>query len=181
MKGDSSERMKGDSFHAEACRAVALLVLTALSFSCVQSARAQVATRSVPVATTTEGARLQFVVILTRHGVRSPTRPLQELDTYAAEAWPSWGVKPGELTAHGAKLIHQLGSYDRAYLVAAGLLQPSGRADAKHIPILADVYQRTRETARTWAEAALPGCRITVDTMASGAEPLFHALGTCVA
>jgi len=157
------------------------LLLAALSFSGVQAARAQVTTRSVPVATTTEGARLQFVVILTRHGVRSPTQPPQEIDTYAAEAWPSWGVKPGELTAHGAKLIHQLASYDRAYLAAAGLLQPSGCADAPHIRIRADVDQRTRETARIWAEGALPGCHLTVDAMASGADPIFHALATGVA
>src|SRR5207249_10238691 len=41
--------------------------------------------------------------------------------------------------------------------------------------------QRTRETARAWAEAALPGCHITVDAMTSGADPLFHAVGTGVA
>src|SRR5438876_2700580 len=161
-------------------RSLALL-LTALIFSCVQAARAQVATMSVPVPTSTEGARLQFVVILTCHGVRSPTRPLQELETYAAEAWPSWGVKPGELTAHGAKLIKQLASYDRAYLAAAGLLQPSGCADAPHIRIRADVDQRTRETGRVWAEGALPGCHITVETVASGQDPLFHSQAAGVA
>src|SRR5919197_3314947 len=140
------------------------LLLTALTYSGLQAARAQITTRSVPVSTATEGPRLQFVVILTRHGVRSPTWPPEQLDTYSAEAWPSWGVKPGELTAHGAKLIKQLGGYDRAYLAAAGLLQPTGCADAAHIRIRADVDQRTRETGRVWAEGALPGCKITVET-----------------
>src|SRR5947207_14709749 len=157
------------------------LLLTALIFSCVQADRAQVTTRSVPVATTSQGARLQFVVILTRHGVRPPTSSPDQINIYSAEPWPSWGVKPGELTAHGAKLIHQMGSYDLAYLAAAGLLQPSGCADAPHIRIRADADQRTRETARVWAEAALPGCHITVDAMAAGADPIFHAVATGVA
>src|SRR5947207_15872053 len=157
------------------------LLLTALIFSCVQADRAQVTTRSVPVATTSQGARLQFVVILTRHGVRPPTSSPEQINIYSAEPWPSWGVKPGELTAHGAKLIHQLGSYDRTYLAAAGLLQPSGCGDAPHIRIRADVDQRTRETGRAWAEGVLPGCHLTVDTMTSAADPLFHAIGTGVA
>src|SRR5947207_8146895 len=157
------------------------LLLTALIFSCVQADRAQVTTRSVPVATTSQGARLQFVVILTRHGVRPPISSPDQINIYSAEPWPSWGVKPGELTAHGAKLIKQLGAYDRAYLAAAGLLQPSGCTEASHLRIRADVDQRTRETGRVWAEGALPGCHITVETVASGQDPLFHSQAAGVA
>src|SRR5919197_2282318 len=108
------------------------LLLTALTYSGLQAARAQITTRSVPVSTATEGPRLQFVVILTRHGVRSPTWPPEQLDTYSAEPWPSWGVKPGELTAHGAKLIKKLGVYGRAYLATAGLLKTSDSSDEAH-------------------------------------------------
>src|ERR1700752_5217200 len=74
--------------------------------------------------------KLRFAVILTRHGVRSPTWTLQELNASSANPWPDWGVAPGNLTPRGSKLMTLFGSYYRLYFVAAGLLHSTGCADA---------------------------------------------------
>src|SRR5690242_3059343 len=59
--------------------------------------------------------KLVFVVILTRHGVRSPITNLEELNAFSSEPWPDWGVPSGDLTPRGRKLMELLGAYYRAY------------------------------------------------------------------
>ena len=66
---------------------------------------------------------LKYVVIVSRHGVRSPTWDRERLNEYSSQPWPDWGVAPGELTPHGRDLIKILGSYYREWLTGAGLLQ----------------------------------------------------------
>ena len=129
---------------------------------------------------TTSSRELKYVVILTRHGVRSPTSKLQDLHSYSAKPWPSWGVEPGMLTAHGARLMTLMGVYDRAYLTSQRLLESSGCADAGRVHIRADVDQRTRETGRVWAEGLLPGCKVNIEVIES-ADPLFGPITTGVA
>src|ERR1035438_7236419 len=73
---------------------------------------------------------LKFVVIVCRHGVRSPTGKTDQLNQYSSEPWPTWNVPPGYLTEHGAHLMTLFGAYDREQLAAQGLLAPSGCADA---------------------------------------------------
>ena len=77
--------------------------------------------------------KLRFAVILTRHGVRSPTWTPPDLNAYSAEPWPDWGVAPGNLTPRGSKLMTLFGSYYRRYFAAAGLLQSAGCEDAGHV------------------------------------------------
>jgi 4-phytase/acid phosphatase len=128
------------------------------------------------------GKQLQFVIYLSRHGVRSPTGKTAQYNQYSAAPWPEWSVPAGYLTPHGYQLMKLFGAFDRAKLAADGLLAPEGCADAARITILADSDQRTRETGKAIAEGMFPGCSIDVHAQAEGTDdPLFHSLHSGVA
>lgn len=121
--------------------------------------------------------QLQFVVYLSRHGVRSPTGKTAQYAKYSVAPWPEWDVQPGYLTAHGYELMKLFGAYDRTMLITEGLLAAAGCDDAAHVTILADSDQRTRETGKALAEGLLPGCPIEVHALTEGnADPLFHSM-----
>ena len=149
------------------CLAVLCLICCA---SCTPLCAAQVS--GVPAGS---GAKLQFVVYLSRHGVRSPTGNPEKYNAYSAAPWPAWSVPPGYLTARGYQLMKLFGAYDRARLAAEGLLASSGCADAAQVTILADSDQRTRQTGMALAEGLFPGCSVPVHARPEGApDPLFH-------
>ena len=116
---------------------------------------------------------LKFVVIVSRHGVRSPTGKADQLNRYSALPWPEWSVPPGYLTEHGAKLMQLFGAYDRQLLISQHLLATDGCEDTKYVSIIADSDQRTQETGKSLAEGLLPGCKVEVHAMAEGTrDPL---------
>ena len=120
--------------------------------------------------------RLERVVIVMRHGVRPPTKPAEALAPLADKPWPSdevWGVKPGELTQHGALEIQKFGKDLRARYAderpGAAVIWADG-AD-----------QRTRETARNLAMGLAPDAPPAFGAVADGThDPLFSGPGADV-
>ncbi len=105
----------------------------------------------------TEQGTAIFAVVMTRHGVRSFTKPPPSY------TWRDWSpVAPGFLTAHGYKLITFLGNYYRDYFASIGL--PVDCA-SRGMYVYADVDQRTLETGRALIEGACGSAT---------ALPLYH-------
>lgn len=153
-----------------------LFLLSALALPAAQSAESG---RSIETGGHQE--HLQYAIYLSRHGVRSPTKPPAAYNAYSAAPWPQWSVPPGYLTTHGYALMKLFGAYDRAKLASEGLLSQSGCRDAGHVTILADSDERTRETGNAIAQGMFPGCRVKVEAQPEGKpDPLFHALRTGV-
>jgi 4-phytase/acid phosphatase len=126
------------------------------------------------------GAKLSYVVILSRHGVRSPTAAPEALSQYAAEGWPKWGVAPAELTGHGAKLMEILGGWYRGWLAQDGLLPETGCEGASTVYLRADTNQRTLESGRSFVAGMYPGCTIAAHTVPGDQDPLFHSIAAGV-
>jgi len=134
---------------------------------------AQVAnTKAAPSAT---GDRLKLVVVLSRHGVRSPTWTLDRLNSYSALPWPAFSVDPGILTPRGYELLKRFGAYDRAAYASQGLLTAQGCADVASTYIWADTDQRTLASGHALAESLYPSCALLVHSLAEGEnDPIFH-------
>ena len=135
-----------------------------------------------PAAASGESAELVRVVLVSRHGVRTPTIPAAELSGWAASPWPSWTEPPGALTARGASLARIMGGYDRAWLSAEGVLPAAGCPPPDAVRIEADVTERTERTARALSEGIAPGCGIPTATRAPrDVDPVFHPVlaGVC--
>ncbi len=119
--------------------------------------------------------QLQFAVLLTRHGVRSPTWEPERLNGYSLAAWPGWGVAPGELTPHGRELMKMMGGFYREYFSVL----PAQSGCGKKVYFRADSAQRTLDTAKALAEGILPGCKVEIHANPQGeSDALFDGSGS---
>ncbi|WP_458070433.1 histidine-type phosphatase [Rhodanobacter sp. BL-MT-08] len=136
---------------------VAVLAAFGLLFSCaaLNAVAAQAAPKDDPP---------EFVVILSRHGVRSPTAEPAALDAFSDKPWPRWSVPPGYLTPHGKQLMALMGGWYRAHYSDAGLVSANGCAEAPSIYVVADDEERTIESAHGLVDGFAPGCQVTVHT-----------------
>src|ERR1700735_4721559 len=82
--------------------------------------------------------KLKFVIIFSRHGVRTPAGSSEQLNQYSAQPWPKWDSPSGNLTDQGATLMTLFGGYYRAYLAQREVLSASGCADATRVSFFSD-------------------------------------------
>ena len=156
----------------------AALRLFLLSSACLLAGSIAFAAQSAEAGAAGQKAELQFVVVLSRHGVRSPIIKAGAIDQYSAAPWPQWDVPPSYLTAHGYELMKLFGAWDRVRLSEQGLFARTGCGDAGHVTIIADSDQRTRETGKALGEGMLPGCSIEFHAKPEGTvDPLFRIVG----
>jgi 4-phytase/acid phosphatase len=123
------------------------------------------------------GDQLRLVIILSRHGVRSPLATNEAMARYAPQPWPKWDVAPGIQTAHGNKLIALMGDYYRARFAKDRLLSGDAAADGPLVFVRTDNDQRTIETGRILWKAFVPVGEPDVHAVPEGTvDPLFRPL-----
>lgn len=131
-----------------------------------------------------EGAyRLDKVVIVSRHGVRAPTKMPALIREVTPDNWPAWPVKLGDITPRGEALVTQLGVYYRAWLRQQGMLPVQGCPVAGWGYAWTDVDQRTRKTGEAFLAGLAPGCGLLIHHQRElqRVDPLFHPVkaGLC--
>ena len=111
--------------------------------------------------TTAEPAgRLVKVVVLSRHGVRSPIPSADELSSWSKSRWPAWVCdgKPcgrSQLTAEGARARPADGHLLRRYLSE---LVADACPAASDVFVWADLDERTQSTGRALLKGFRPSC-----------------------
>jgi 4-phytase/acid phosphatase len=136
------------------------------------------ATLTAPAVAAKPALTVERVVVLMRHGVRPPTKNPPMPAGVATDPWPTWPVKPGWLTPHGAEAIRLLGHSDRAALAAEGVLPAAGCPGAASVAVISDSDQRTIATGDAWIAGLAPGCRIdNLHKAQDDPDPLFSPVG----
>ncbi len=121
------------------------------------------------------GNKLEYVVLLHRHGVRSPLVSLADLGEYSAQPWHPLSVPLGYLTEHGRIEMRMTGEWDREYLLRKGLIAGTpGCGDAAKFYFHADAIQRDLESARAVALTMFPNCNVPIHSSPAGTpDPMF--------
>jgi 4-phytase/acid phosphatase len=152
---------------------VVVVLLVSVMLAGLSSAPGQVLAQ-VPVP---PGWQLERAVLISRHGVRSPTQSNAELDEHSASPWPAWPVAPGYLTPHGFELMQIMGTWYRVLYGGRGLVQSDDCPPTGTVGVWTDIDQRTRESGVALMRGMYPRCMQVIlhyqdDT--SVPDPLFN-------
>jgi len=122
-------------------------------------------------------AKLEYVAVMNRHGVRASTWTNDHLNEYSLDPWPKFDVAPGELTPRARGQMKLLGAYDREYLTKAGLIGAKGCDDTSRFYFWSDTTPRDLESGKWLAAGLFPDCTVPIHAAPVGtSDPMFAAL-----
>ena len=108
--------------------------------------------------------RLERVVVLSRHNIRSP---LSEKGSFVSDItpheWFAWTSRPGELSLRGAMLETTMGQYFRLWLESEGLFPENYIPEEGAVRFYANGLQRTQATAHYFSTGLLPVAVVPVE------------------
>ncbi|WP_010545958.1 histidine-type phosphatase [Sphingomonas elodea] len=123
-------------------------------------------------------SRIERVVLLMRHGVRSPLVGEVPPATRTGSPWPRWRAADEQVTPHGSAALLALGRGDRRWLAATGLIPAKGCPAPTAIRIWTNSSPRTIATGHAYAKGFAAGCTLAVGHRPEGTnDPLFEPLG----
>ncbi|WP_244285114.1 histidine-type phosphatase [Acetobacter persici] len=151
-----------------------ILASCAASLTAPFSAHAEPAQAAAP----SSGAVLEKVLLVSRHGIRSPTKPLSTLEKQTGRVWSVWPVPPGELTDHGRADLALMGTFLHHWYTPLITQSSTPCASAAAIFVWADAADnRTRQSGDILSHALTQGCTSTAHSLPAGQhDPLFNAL-----
>ncbi|MBF0889207.1 MULTISPECIES: histidine-type phosphatase [Gluconobacter] len=121
------------------------------------------------------GPVLEKVVLLSRHGIRSPTASSTALREKTGFDWPEWSVAPGEMTPHGAAALGAMVQAVRTHYVDVGF-NPL-RSCSDDVRIWSDgADHRTQQTGQVWARNLTLDCHVSAQWQEHGPDPVFNAI-----
>lgn len=122
--------------------------------------------------------RIERIVLLMRHGVRSPLDGEVPPATRTGQPWPRWNAPAEQVTPHGAAALRALAKADRRWFAAAGLVAARGCPDAAALRLWTNSSPRTIASGEAYAAGFAPGCTLTVGHKPEGTnDPIFEPLG----
>ncbi len=110
-----------------------------------------------------EQYRLQQVVVLSRHNIRSPLSDYgSALARMTPHAWTEWTSAPSELTLRGGLLETMMGQFFRQWLVQEQMFCENTVPTIDELNIYANSMQRTIATAQYFSTGFLPVANLRV-------------------
>lgn len=99
--------------------------------------------------------QVRAVVILARHGVRTPIENETRSGVFNAEPWPVWPTEPGLLTPHGTNALMRMGEFYRQRY--STLLEgcSSVQVESTNVP-------RTIASAKAVISVVAPSCNVQI-------------------
>ena len=132
---------------------------------------------SVPESLSHDGYKLEQVVVLSRHNIRSPLSGGDSLlGTITPHEWFEWSSPASQLSLRGGTLEADMGQYFRKWLESEGLFPENYHPDEEAVRVYANAKQRTIATAQFFTAGLLPTVNEDVeyhgefDTM----DPVFN-------
>ena len=111
-----------------------------------------------------QGYKLDKVVILSRHNIRSPLSGSGSLlGDITPHTWFGWTSNPSELSLRGAMLETLMGQYFRLWLEDEGLFPENCRPEEGTVRIYSNAKQRTIATARYFSAGLFPVADVPVE------------------